>query len=210
MKKLMNFPRFLSMLLPGLLLSWSAWGQSTPWISQPVDNGGIMGAMAVGQSFVAPTTTLIQSIGVRPSSAGSFNLFVYNGSSGSGTSGVGTPAYSQSAIALAAATSNGAFQNMALSTPFPVTAGQSYTFVLENADPSSFVGLFAAFPEVYAGGTAIVNFGTVSNTVDLAFQITEATASNATAVPTLSEWGLLLLTLTIAGGAVVGWRRGFH
>lgn len=44
----------------------------------------------------------------------------------------------------------------------------------------------------------------------LAFQITEATASNATAVPTLSEWGLLLLTLTIAGGAVVGWRRGFH
>ncbi len=84
-----------------------------------------------GQSFTAGQDGVVQTIRVRSATSVSTTLHLYAGDNGSGVaSSIGTPLYSQ-AIELFASPS-GALTEMLLATPFPVSAGSEYTFVLEG------------------------------------------------------------------------------
>lgn len=141
-------------------------------ISQPLDSsGGITNNP--GQAFVATLTGTVVAIDVREALGSHLaTLHIYNGPVGSGVPGaVGAPAYSMPGVTLTQVASGGAFSHITLTTPFPVVAGQTYSFVLSNA------GLWARFTDVYPGGTALGNFATPQATLDLAFQIFEVAAA---------------------------------
>ncbi len=192
----------------GWMLAVPAWGQL---VSQPVDTGGLFGAPVVGQSFVAPATTSIGAIRVRSgSNVAGIDLLLYDGASGSGTADdVGTPSRVISGVSLTAASSGGPFSEVLISPPFPVVAGQSYTFVFDGSGP--IVALYARSPGAYADGTIIRNYAIEVTGPDLAFEILEPSpsAGAVAAIPTLSPAGIVLAGLAIAAAAMVGWRRRF-
>ncbi len=153
-----------------------------------------------GQSFQATVTGTITAISVQ-SAGGPDNvtLRLYNGANGSGQfNAVGTPVYSQAGITLVFVPA-GTWQTITLTTPFPVVAGSSYSFILESQSTLRNGG------NTYPNGTRFDAFGLSIATADLAFQIFE---SAAVPVPTLSEWALILLagSLGLAGYAAV-WQR---
>lgn len=107
-----------------------------------------------GQSFTAGQDGVIQTIRVRSVTAVSTTLHLYAGDNGSGVPGsVGTPLYSQAVELFASPT--GAFTEMLLSTPFPVTAGSQYNFVLEGTTNLYYdCGATAGYP----GGRTMLNY----------------------------------------------------
>jgi len=154
-----------------------------------------------GQSFTATATAQITKISVRPQSALNGNLLIYNGSAGSGTNNViGTPAYSQAGVSLAATTDTGPLRDIVLTTPFPVTAGNTYTFIFQG--PNAF---FIAIGDVYTGGGLVNSYGNVSsfNTYEFAFQVwaeLPQTITFSSTVPAAAKVGDSY-TVTATGGA---------
>ncbi len=97
-----------------------------------------------------------------------------------------------------------------LTTPFPVTAGSTYSFILQG-----FGNFYASTVDPYADGQVIFNYAvTALPGVDLAFQVWPAVAAATPAsIPTLSQWGVLTLSLLLGLFAVAkgysgkGWRK---
>jgi hypothetical protein len=180
------------------LLAWSFALQSqAQTISQPSDNNSGFAANGIGQSFTATVNGSVVSINVRSVSATPTTLYIYNGALGSGVPGaVGAPAYTQAGVVLTAVVGGGPFSNITLATPFPITAGSSYTFVL---DAVGLVLYRAVNP--YPGGIAITNFATPQPAFDLAFEVQQAALSavGVRAVPTLGQWAFIGLSLLVAG-----------
>lgn len=139
-------------------------------ISQPLDSGGGFSGN-VGQSFVATLTGNVVAVDVRSLFASSTTIHFYPGSVGSGIAGaMGAPTLSVP-VTLVASGGGGPFSHMTLTTPFPVVAGQTYSFVVQGAS------LFSRNVDTYAGGTVLSNWAVVNVASDLAFQIfEEATA----------------------------------
>ncbi len=123
-----------------------------------------------GQSFTAGQTGVIQSIRVRAGAATSTTLHLYAGNDGSGTNGVGTPAYSQ-AVELFYG-QYGTTQNlttMNLDVPFPVIAGQEYSFVLEGETTLTYS--CTGSPD-YDGGRSILDYrGFSQDDQDYTFEV---------------------------------------
>ncbi len=167
-------------------------------ISQPTGPSSTTGT-GLGQSFTATTTGVINQIAIRTRGASATTLYLYNSANGSGVNGSSAgSAYNQS-VTLTDVGAAG-YTVITLATPFPVTAGSTYSMVLDN----STVGFQGS--NVYAGGAAIANYATVVTTADWAFQIYEGPAGPQP-VPTLSEWALILLGLTLAGSAALYLQR---
>jgi hypothetical protein len=188
----MTFRVFLAALVAGFALHAQA-----QTISQPIDVGGAIGGDGIGQTFTATTTGTITAIRVRGNATATFNLLVYNGGVGSGTAGlVGAPAYTQAGVVVNGVASNGAFTTITLTAPFPITAGQQYTFVFQDAPGGALFWFHNVDP--YAGGQVIVNYGDAVFVPggDLAFEVVQAAA-----VPTLDAAALVLLALAMAAVA---------
>lgn len=191
----------ITALLFTLFASLSAWGQM---ISQTVDSNSRIMAPNAGQSFTATATTQIGRISVRPGNVFNGNLLIYNGNVGSGTIGAaGAPVYSQAGVSLAASTTNGPMRDIVLTTPFPVTNGSTYTFILEGVS-----GFFLGNPDPYAGGQLLHSYADTSlSAYDFAFQIWPVAAASPASIPTLSQWGLWLLSMLLGVFAVAQVRR---
>lgn len=179
--------RTVGVALAGAALGLPATAQ---WLAQSTDNGSAVGSPGTGQSFVAPSTASISRIAVRPQDPFSGTLHIYTGGAGSGTPGaVGSPAYSQAGVSLANTTSGGAWRTVVLTTPFPVTAGNSYTFIFAR---TGFPAFYANSTNPYANGNAIHNYSetTLVPNWDLAFQIWAAQSISFTsAAPTAPRLG---------------------
>jgi hypothetical protein len=184
-------------------MAWRFWGPAlasaamcapaaAQWLNQPLDNGNAVLSAAVGQSFVAPASLSIGRIAVRPGLPLSGTLYLYTGAVGSGVDGgVGSPVYTQTGVSLAGSSGGGPWRSVVLSTPFPVTAGSSYTFMLAaDAGPPA-PEYFMETSNPYPGGTVVANYGLVPPpTWDLAFQIWAAQSISFTStVPTAPRVG---------------------
>ncbi len=183
-------------------------------VSQTTDTGTIVSGATAGQTFTATATTQISKISVRPWLAYNGNLLIYNGSTGSGAIGVvGAPAYTQAGVSLVASGSGSPLKDIVLTTPFPVTAGNTYTFVFPANG-----GFYLSSADPYAGGQLLVDFADLVGYggYDFAFQVwpvVAAAPTTATSIPTLSEWGVLTLSLLLCLFAVAkgysgkSWRK---
>jgi hypothetical protein len=156
----------------------------------------------MGQSFVATLTGTVTALGVRSQQAVPATLRIYNGAVGSGIPGaIGAPIYTQAGVNLTAAIGGalgpaGGFSNIPLTVPLPVTAGQTYTFILTANNPWSLMGILT---NPYPSGTAVTAYAQVPfAALDLAFQVFEVAPPPppppaAIPVPTLGEWAMLAL-----------------
>lgn len=167
------FSRFLRSVAAALLFSLAPVFGIAQTISQPIDTGSGNGG-SVGQSFVATLTGYVVAIDVREGLSDHITtLHFYNGANGSGVPGaVGAPALSIPGVTLTRVVSGGSFSHITLTTPFPVVAGTSYSFVFDS------VGLFAPGGNLYANGTTLLNYATPSGGQDLAFQVFEVASAD--------------------------------
>lgn len=184
-------------------------------ISQPLDSSGGF-STAPGQSFVATLTGRIVAVDVRANTAAPATLHFYTGGVGSGTPGaMGAPALSLP-VTLINGGPSGPFSHLTLTTPFPVVAGQTYSFVVQGGV------LLAANSDLYTGGNAISNWAIASPTRDLAFQIfeeasadlqvTQTASSGAPAVGTTISYAITFTnagpdpagTVTVSGNLAAG------
>lgn len=182
-------------------------GPAVAQMVSQMDGGTVAVHIGVGQTFTATQTAQITKISVRPESAYNGTLLVYNGDSGSGSSGsAGTPVYSQSGVSLAASTPGGPLRDIVFTTPFPITAGSTYSFILQDSGR-----MYVAPGSPYAGGQLVMNYAekSVYANYDLAFQVWTAAVPLAApaSIPTLSEWGVGLLSLLLGCSAVAMQRR---
>ena len=107
-----------------------------------------------GMAFTAGITGSIQTIRVDAVSANSTTLHLYEGDNGSGILGsVGTPAYSQPVELFA--NPGGSLTNILLNIPFPVVAGQRYSFLLEGSNTLRYA---CSGSPSYIGGRAIEDY----------------------------------------------------
>ncbi len=191
--------RLAAFVFAGCLVGGLAGAVAAQTISQPQGDTQITGP-GVGQTFTATLTGTVTRIDFRGRSNTATTLNIYNGGNGSGTGGsVGAPAYQQ-AVTLVDSTSNASgFTAITLTTPFPVVAGQTYSFVFSAGNTA------VTFGNPYAGGTSISDFVTGGFTGDTPFQIYEV--ATPIPVPTLSEWAMILLGLVLAGGAALYIQR---
>lgn len=151
-----------------------------------------------GQSFTATLTGTVTQIAVRPTSDVATTLSVYDGTGTGAAGGAGVPVSSQ-AVNLVTTLSPD-FQIITLDTPLPVTAGQTYSFAVNTG---SLAASQAADP--YPDGVLFSNGTTTIPAADAVFQIYEVVTP--TAVPTLSEWAMILFGLVLAGSAALLIRR---
>lgn len=172
-------------------------------ISQPVGTTVAQTNPNQGQSFTATVTGTVTQINIRSRSNGVFSLHLYNGGNGSGVSGSnGTPAYSQSFTLTDNGNDTTGFTPLVLTTPFPVTAGQQYSFLMSNGAASPFFSVNTTNP--YAGGVFRANGNGGIGAWDAVFQVFEVATPP---VPTLSEWAMIVLGLIMAGGAALYIQR---
>ena len=166
---------------------------SAQTISQTSGDSQLPGP-GVGQSFTATLTGTVTRIDFRGRSNTTTTLNFYNGSNGSGVAGsVGVPLYQQAVVLTDTGSNAAGFTSITLTTPFPVVAGQTYSFVF-SAGNTAFT-----FSNPYAGGSTISNFrstGWTSN--DSPFQVYEVAAPPPAPVPTMSEWAMILFGLILA------------
>lgn len=152
----------------------------------------------IGQSFTATVTGTVTTIRVRPRAAQNTTLYLYNGPNTGQANGPGTPV-SQQAVALTDR-SVGGFDEFVLNTPLPVTAGTTYAFAFGAGD----LTINSIGPGAYPGGGPFT-LGTSGFPSDLIFQVVQV--ATPAAVPTLSEWAMILLGLMLAGGAALYLQR---
>ena len=199
---------FVKALLAALLMASSLAQAQTILQDQGNTQVTQLGAESpLGQSFVATLTGNITALGVRSMNSVTAVLRIYNGGIGSGIPNViGAPAYTQPGVTLTAAIGGaqgpaGGFTNIPLTMPFPVTAGQTYTFMLTAANPCA---LAAWVGNVYPQGDFISIYGVIPFAgLDAAFQVFEVVPPPAppptpAAIPTLGEWALLALAALMA------------
>lgn len=188
-------------LFGALLLALVSAPALAQMVSQTVDDGGFFITAHKGQTFTAPASAIISGISVRPYSDGfSGTLYIYNGNNGSGIPGsVGTPAYTQTGVTVTASTSGGPMRDIVLTTPFPVTAGSVYSFVLSGPG-----GLAISTNDEYADGEFFDNFADFGfPTYDLAFQVWAGTPQTITYTSTAPAAAKVGDSYTVAatGGA---------
>ncbi|MBB5746878.1 IPTL-CTERM sorting domain-containing protein [Brevundimonas variabilis] len=190
MKRILAILVLFAVWLPGL-----AFAQTISQLAgtSQVTSGGI------GQSFTATRTGTLTQIQVRPRTSGTTTVRFYNGGLGSGTaSAIGTPVSSQAVTLIDTGNNLAGLQTITLETPLPIVAGNSYSFIFDNANMAH------ATSDVYGGGTLLFDFATTFPGFDLIFTATEVTPAP---VPTLSEWAMILFGLALAGGAALYIQR---
>lgn len=170
-------------------------------IGQTVSNDGFGGEVGQGQSFTATVTGNVTEIAIRPgSNVIGDTLRLYDGALGSNTTGTpGVADYTQTVATTSLPSDTSPMQVFVLDTPFPVTAGDTYSFTFDATI------LRANSTDPYADGTFIRNYSDLDVSHDAAFQVTQVAA--AAAVPTLSEWAMILFGLVLAGGAALVIQR---
>lgn len=134
----------------------------------PADDCTFVGT-GQGQSFTAGITGAVRAIRVRAVEDVSTTLHLYAGNNGSGVTGsVGTPAYSQAVEVFASG--NGGLTTVLLDTPFPVVAGQEYSFVLEGETELYYA---CTGTPSYTGGRSVINYVgfTFDDDQDYTFQV---------------------------------------
>lgn len=184
-------------------LAWS--GVAAQTISQPAFDGWL-NSNNVGQSFQATLTGEVVAISIGSQSAQNVNLHIYNGATGSGLAGIlGAPIYTQAVTLNASAL--GLLQRIDLTTPLPITAASSYTFILSGANSLS----LSSF-NPYANGDVVYQFGTPFPGFDLAFAVFEQViappaAATAAAIPSSSTWSLIGAGAFIMAAALFQRRR---
>jgi hypothetical protein len=185
-----------SKIISALVFSLVSLPSMAQMISQTTDDF-VLSSAAIGQTFEATTTVSITRISVRPNTNCAPTLYLYNGNAGSGTPGaVGAPAYTQAGVNLASSISGGTMRDIVLTTPFPVTAGSSYTFILSGA-----CSMYAKNVNPYPNGSSVFDYATLDAGFDLAFQIWAdplVPAATTASIPTLSEWGVISTSAVLA------------
>lgn len=178
---------------------WSGWtaNASAQTISVPDANPQATGPVTLfGSSFTATVTGTVTTIRVRPQAAQATQIFLYNGANTGAPGGVGAVVYSQ--IVNLTDRSGGGFDEIVLTTPFPVTAGNTYAFAFGSANLT-----LNGAGDTYPGGQAFSD-GTSPQGDDLIFQVVQVVAAP---IPTLSEWAMILLGLALAGAAALHLQR---
>lgn len=195
MKNIKNY-LFLLFVTGFLFIGQTGYGQCT--ISQQTNNIAFTSTQIFGQSFTACQTGQITSIEVdffQLPTGGTVDLQIQAGL------GTITPNYTQLITPVLGT------NTITLTTPFSVQNGQTYSF--------SFVGpghaLQGTLSDAYPGGVRFIeNSGSVIPipSQELVFEVT--IAPPPTTVPTLSQWGLILLALGMVSiGTVVMWRKRY-
>jgi hypothetical protein len=130
-----------------------------------------------GQSFTAPFSGDLTSVSilVNGNSSGRI-LHLYNSSTGSGTAfSIGTPAYSETGVDLVDSDGGTIWSQIPLSIPFPIVAGNQYSFVIED-----FTDIYYNDFEAYSGGSFIYGYDLSSGCCtwgDIPFQLVINTES---------------------------------
>lgn len=194
-----------ALLIPAVITLSSGSALHAQTISQPVGAVAFGASLGTGQTFTATLAGQVHRIDVRSRTTGAGMLYLYNGANGSGLmASPGVPVYSQ-AINLTDAGSNAVgFSPINLTTPFPVTAGSQYSFVLSGFSLS---GVFGA---PYAGGMKLDDFSGPASSQDLAFQVFETVAPIASApasIPALGAWGQVFIFSILAAVGLLHIRR---
>ena len=172
-------------------------------ISQPDAIAAFSDTLATGQSFTATTTGFVTEIDVRSRTAtSSATLYMYNGNDGSGTPGsVGSPDYTQTGVSLTDAGGDSSafgFSQIVLTTPFAVTAGSQYSFVIQGA------GISGTNTNPYPGGTKLDDYAGISASQDIAFQVvsTHTVGETAGTGTTLSDYTAVISGACAADGTI--------
>jgi hypothetical protein len=175
----------------GLMLAGPVAAQT---ISHPLGNRAIeMNRVGIGQEFQATITGTVTKIRVRPIGTHSTTLRFYDVSGGSGVQGsIGTPTYSQAVNLVDGGSVSTGFQEIILATPLPVTAGEFYSFTFDLAS------LATHYPSQDANYYFLRDYIQAAFVFDLSFEVVQEPPA---AVPTLSEWAMILMGLMLAGGA---------
>ncbi|MDC8003313.1 HYR domain-containing protein [Aureisphaera galaxeae] len=139
-------------------------------ISQPTFNTN-NNSPGHGQSFTATADGFVETIRfmVNGNSTGR-NIHFYNSGTGSGTvDSVATPAYTESGVAFVDSNGGTVWTEVTLTTPFPVVAGNQYSFIFEG-----FTDIYYAWTNQYPGGEFIWRYDIASGCCawgDIIFEI---------------------------------------
>ncbi len=122
-----------------------------------------------GQSFTATVTGILKIVRIMVDrNYGNRTFNFYNGS-GTGTVGsIGSPVYTETGVVLVDSNGGTIWSEVTLSTPFPVIAGNTYSFVIERFTRVYYGG------DNYPGGEYIWRYDTTSGCCtwgDLAFEL---------------------------------------
>ena len=154
------------------------------------------GTGEIGSSFEACESGTVDSIQIRfsPSNTStSANLILRNVAMiamGGGSVGA-TSEYQQSVTFPMGAST----QTFVLTTPYPVVKDSSYAWILDGSADEIVDAEF--FNNLYPRGGAMEDTGnsTPATNIDLAFRVFITPSSIAPVIPTLGEWGLIILGL---------------
>lgn len=183
-----------------VLFTLAAGTASAQTISQPNGGFGAIGGTSMGQTFTATVTGKVTEIQVRPRTNVFTTVYFFNGT-GSGAADSNASAVSSQAVTLVDQGSHAAgFQTIVLATPLPVVAGNVYAFAFAGS------GQMSANMNAYAGGNTLSNYNSQDSSSDLAFTVTQVAATPA-AVPTMTEWAMILFGMILAGGAALYIQR---
>jgi hypothetical protein len=133
-----------------------------------VFDSNLTGNTSVGQTFTASATGQIGTITLQTGTTVNANtgtLYICNGASASTTSCISSPAYTQ---AVTIPTTTTTVFSIPLTTPFDVTSGSSYSFVLVASTGNANLKYYSAGTN-YTGGTILYTSGTA--TQDLYFKV---------------------------------------
>lgn len=121
-----------------------------------------------GQSFTATITGEVTQIQIRPqNSVAQDTLRFYNGFGSGVVNAAGSPAYTQAVTSVATANDAAPLQTYVLTTPFPIVAGDTYTFVFDATVPRHSSG------ETFNGGNYFFGYNNYYGNRDIAFQVTQ-------------------------------------
>ena len=155
-------------------------------------NPSASNSSGVGQSFTATLDGVLTQVDVQPdNNLTDATLLIYSSGNGSGLfGGRGTPDYEQTGVNLSIAGYGPTdWHSVALSTPFPIIAGEQYTYIFEHA--TNTISLCAKDMNSYSGGSEIVAYGVARDAYDSNFQVWESAPAPA---PTpLKTWPFILL-----------------
>lgn len=105
-------------------------------------------------------------------------LLIYATGNGSGVvDSRGTPDYEQTGVNLLAVThASGNWHGITLTTPFPITAGQQYTFIIETVLIAN-AKLYCTDSNTYAGGALFPHYGNSDPSKELNFRVWESASA---------------------------------
>lgn len=155
---------------------------------------------SLGQTFLPCADGEITSISVTaiqnqitgPAFAGTYELYI---AVEPGTT-IAIPATPVASLNFPSAPGDLEVLTFTLSTPFPVSSGTLYRFVVDNTSADTRLRFTS---NEYAGGALVIGSSVHANLNDLDFEIIiqPSSTSSSAEVPTLSEWGLIILALML-------------